>query len=67
VAFEKKVLRDKFKAAGGRWDPLSKVWYVQYGIVRGTELEGRISDNFINGKRRDGHRSPIKGTDKVPI
>lgn len=42
VAYTEKVLRDKLKAAGGRWDPEEKVWHVAYGTIRGTELEGRI-------------------------
>jgi len=42
VAYTEKALRDKLKAAGGRWDPEEKVWHVAYGTIRGTELEGRI-------------------------
>lgn len=42
VAYTEKVLRDKLKAAGGRWDPQEKVWLVPYGSIRGTELEERI-------------------------
>lgn len=42
VAYTEKNLRDKLKAAGGRWDPLEKVWLVPYGSIRGTGLEERI-------------------------
>jgi hypothetical protein len=42
VAFTEKGLRDRLKAAGGRWDPQEKLWLVRYGAVRGTDLEERI-------------------------
>lgn len=42
VAFSEKALRDKLKAAGGRWDPAEKLWRVEYAAIRGTELEERI-------------------------
>jgi len=36
-------LRDMLKAAGGRWDPLEKLWRVRYGSISGNaELEERI-------------------------
>ena len=42
VNFAEKELRDSLKAAGGKWCPEEKVWYVPYGLFRGTELEKRI-------------------------
>ncbi len=24
---------------GGKWDPDVKLWYIQYGKIKGTELE----------------------------
>lgn len=43
VSFTENILRDKLKAAGGRWDPVKKVWQVLYSSIRGdTELEERI-------------------------
>ena len=43
VAYTEKVLRDRLKAAGGRWDPEEKLWRVPYGSIRGdAELEERI-------------------------
>lgn len=44
VAFSEKALREELKAAGGRWDPAEKLWRVEYGAIRGTELEERILD-----------------------
>ena len=40
AAFTEKAVRDKLKAAGGRWDPNEKVRRVVFGLIRGdTELE----------------------------
>lgn len=33
------ALREKAKAAGGKWNPKEKVWYLEYGKIKGTELE----------------------------
>ena len=35
-------IRNKAKAAGGRWNPEKKLWFVRYGKVVGTELEKYI-------------------------
>jgi hypothetical protein len=42
VAFTEKGLRDRLKAAGGRWDSQEKLWLVRYGAVRGTDLKEKI-------------------------
>lgn len=43
VAYTEKTLRDRLKAAGGRWDPEEKLWRVRFGSIRGdSELEERI-------------------------
>jgi hypothetical protein len=43
VAYTEKALRDRLKAAGGRWDPKEKLWRVRFGSIRGDgELEERI-------------------------
>jgi len=43
VAYGEKALRNRLKAAGGRWDPAEKLWQVPYGAIRGNaELEERI-------------------------
>lgn len=43
VSFTEKALRQRLKAAGGRWDPKEKLWRVPYGTIRGdVELEERI-------------------------
>jgi len=42
VRYSEKSLREMLKAAGGKWDPGSKLWHVSYGAIRGTELTDRI-------------------------
>lgn len=34
--------RSQAKAAGGRWDPEKKLWFVKYGKIAGTTLEKHI-------------------------
>lgn len=52
VGFGETELREKLRNARAKWDPLAKVWLVPYRLIRGTELEARISEEFINGSRR---------------
>ncbi len=35
-------LRLQAKAAGGRWNPEKKLWFVKYGKIAGTPLEKHI-------------------------
>lgn len=35
-------MRQQAKAAGGRWDPRKRLWFVKYGEVSGTELEKHL-------------------------
>ena len=43
VSFTETALRDKLKAAGGRWNPEERVWQVCFGAIRGdTALVERI-------------------------
>lgn len=43
VPFTKMDLRDRLKAAGGRWNPEEKIWRVLFGAIRGdAELVERI-------------------------
>lgn len=55
VNFSETDLRERLKAAGGRWNPEEKLWYVPYGPIRGTELEERIMMDFTKGRRRHSH------------
>jgi len=58
VLFAEEALRNRLKSSGGRWDPLTKSWLVPYGAIRGTELEGRISENFIKDRQKN-QRHPV--------
>lgn len=43
VPYTETALRDKLKAAGGRWNPEERVWRVCFGAIRGdTALVERI-------------------------
>ncbi len=35
-------MRSQMKAAGGRWNPEKKLWFVKYGKIVGTALENHI-------------------------
>jgi len=52
VAFEETDLRDKLRAMRERWDPVEKLWFVPYRLIRGTDLEKRIPDEYLNGSKR---------------
>lgn len=43
VPYTAKALRERLKAAGGRWSPEEKLWLVRYGSIRGdSDLVERI-------------------------
>jgi hypothetical protein len=43
VSFTETALRDKLKAAGGRWDPEERAWQICFGAIRGdADLVERI-------------------------
>ena len=42
IEYDDIVLREKAKAAQGKWDPKAHAWYIQYGKIKGTELEKLI-------------------------
>ncbi len=39
IGYDDKALREKARAAKGRWDPKTHAWYIQFGKIKGTELE----------------------------
>ncbi len=39
IEYSDKALREKAKAAHGKWDPKTRAWYIQFGKIKGTELE----------------------------
>jgi len=42
IGFSDRASREIAKAAKGRWDPDQKLWLIQYGRIKGTELEKHI-------------------------
>ncbi len=39
IGFRDTALRDQAKSAQGKWNPEAKAWYIEYGKIKGTELE----------------------------
>jgi len=52
VGFGETELREKLRKARAKWDPQAKLWLVPYRLIRGTELEARIPEEFLNGSKR---------------
>jgi len=52
VEFSETELREKLRKMRAKWDPNEKVWLVPYRLIRGTELESRIPEQFLNGEKR---------------
>jgi hypothetical protein len=42
IGFAETALQEKARAARGRWDPNAKVWFIQFGKIKGTVLEKHI-------------------------
>jgi hypothetical protein len=43
VGYEEAELRELLRKFRARWEPQVKLWFVQYGLIRGTPLESRIA------------------------
>lgn len=46
VAFGEKEYRQQLREMKARWDGARKLWYVRYGLIRGTPLEERLAELF---------------------
>jgi hypothetical protein len=46
VAYHEKELREQLRAMRARWDAERKLWYVRYGLIRGTPLEERLAEVY---------------------
>ncbi len=42
IAFKEDKLKQMAKAAGGRWDPVAKLWFIPYGKICNTTLEKHL-------------------------
>ena len=39
IEFDDMLLREQAKAAKGKWNPKERAWYIQFGRIKGTDLE----------------------------
>jgi len=52
IGFTEKGLMEIARAAKGRWNPDTKLWYIRYGKIKGTALEKHmILDAFPAGEQ----------------
>src|SRR5690242_9276955 len=42
IAYAETQLKNQARAAQGTWDPQAKLWFIQYGRIKGTPLEKHI-------------------------
>lgn len=42
VGYDEQELRQQLRTLRGRWDAERKLWYVRYGMIKGTQLEERL-------------------------
>jgi hypothetical protein len=42
IAYAESALKQMAKAAGGRWDPEARLWFISYGKIKKTALEKHI-------------------------
>jgi len=42
ISYGERELGRMAKTMGGKWDPDVKLWYIQHGKIKGTELEKHI-------------------------
>lgn len=46
VAYGEAELRRQLRAMRARWDSERKLWYVRFGLIRGTVLEDRLAELY---------------------
>jgi len=39
IGYADTALREQAKSARGKWNPEARAWYIQYGKIKGTDLE----------------------------
>jgi len=44
VAYGETELRQQLRTLQARWDAEKKLWYVRFGLIRGTALEERLTE-----------------------
>ena len=56
IAYAETALIKMAKAMGGRWDSEVRLWYIQLGKIKGTELEKHI---ILDAKMKHKNRESI--------
>ena len=46
VAYDDMELRQQLRSLRARWDSERKLWYVRYGLIRGTPLVERLAELY---------------------
>lgn len=46
VAYDEVELREQLRTMRARWDAERKLWYVRYGLIRGTPLAERLAELY---------------------
>lgn len=46
VAYDETELRQALRALRARWDSKRKLWYVRFGLIRGTPFEARLAELY---------------------
>jgi hypothetical protein len=46
VAYGEKELREQLRAMRARWGAKRKLWYVRYGLIRGTAPAERLAEQY---------------------
>jgi ribosomal protein L19E len=52
VGYEESELREKLRKLRAKWNPDEKIWIVSYRLIRDTEFESRIPEEYLNGSKR---------------
>ena len=52
IDFDETDLRERLRKMRAKWDPNEKLWLVPYRLIRDTDLEKRIPEQFLNGERK---------------
>lgn len=47
IAYVESELKAMAKRAGGKWDPEKRLWFIQYGKIKGTALEKHINVDAV--------------------
>jgi hypothetical protein len=55
IAIAETSFKKLARAYGGRWDPEEKLWFIQYGKIKGTPLEKHIILDAFAASKPEKH------------